>query len=299
MDLLDYNTTKLMGNVTSDSISSKVIVTIIVGFILSLFKTVRNFFLFIWNKLIWNKLNEIFKKEAYEVLDLRKHVTVCANGHLIVLQDFRLKINKPDSAEKFHRLIDVSDGADSCRLPPLATMEKTSKSKRFNDYGFWYKSNPENIITKVKEKTPHKGIKKREEFYFQFNKKELKKLKSRVIKIMYGFSIKKGQPLNNGEFDYTCISDKDRNSTIKTGFQVQYKMNKIEYIIGLVDNFEIDEENIKMWYYPKGFDHENLKSKIKYQKKDDLFYNKFNLTIHKPEIGSIILIEIPIPKVKH
>ena len=292
MTFFDNNITQIIHTAKNDPLISKIIVTIVSGIILSFFKTVRNFF-----HSIWNKVNEILKKEAYEVIDLRKHVTICANGHLIVLQDFRLKINKPNSTEKFHRLIDVTDGGDSCRLPPLAKMEKTSKGKRFNDYGFWYKSNPENIITKAKEKSPHKGVKKREEFYFQFNKKELKELKTRIIKIMYGFSIKKGQPLTNGKFDYTSITDQDREPIIKTGFQVQYKMNKIEYIVGFLDNVEIDEDKINMWYYPKGFDHENLKKPIKYKKKDDLFYNKFSLTIKKPEIGSIILIEIPISKV--
>ena len=294
MDLLDKNTTQIINDLQNNPIISKVIVALIVTIILSFFKKVRDFFRF-----IWNKINELLKTEAYEVLDLRKHVTICKNGHLIVLQDFRLKINKPHSTEKFHRLIDVSDGADNCKLPQLAVMEKTFKEKRFSDYGFWYKSNPENVINKVKETNTHKGTRKREEFYFQFNKKELKKLKSKIIKIMYGFSIKKGQPLTNGHFDYTCISDKDRQPIIKTGFQVQYKMNKIEYIVGFIDNLSIDEENIEMWYYPKGFDHENLRLKLTYQKKDDLFYNKFSLTIKKPNIGSVIMIEIPILDTKH
>ena len=242
---------------------------------------------------IYYYLLAIFKTEPYEVLNLRKHATVCHNGHIIVLHDFTLKINHKTS-EKFSRMFDVSDASNKCQLPNLKSMISTKKEKRFTNYGFWYHSNPENIFDEVKETDPSSNNYRQRKFYFRFNKARLKTLSTNKIKLMYGYSIKHGQPIVNGYFDRTLIKSQDRESSIVSGFLVRYKMDTLEYIFSFEDVVKIKEDNISVYYYPKGEDYEHLKKELKYEKKDDLYYNKFLVKINKPKINSLIKIEVPI-----
>jgi hypothetical protein len=264
------------------------------GVLAFFFKTIWKFVTLLFEWLV----NIFSKKEPYEIYNLRKHVTICKDGHLIILQDFKLKINNPESIEKFYRHIDVSDAAKKCKLKNMAGMQNVSKDKRFKEHGFWYKTNPSNIVEKIKEEGSHS---KRLEFYFRFNKEELKKynnfFKRKLVNIMYGFSIKNGQPLTNGKFDYSLIEDQERQALIITGFKVKYKVKSIEYIVGLIDTIKIEEDDINMWYYPNGQNDSNTKEKIEFEKKDDLFYNKFCFTLKNPKLNSTIIIEIPLKEI--
>ena len=271
------------------------IIIIIIGSISAFFfGKICKFLTFFSKKLV----STFSKKEPYEIDNLRKHVTICKNGHLIVLQDFKLKINSVDSTEKFYRHIDVSDAAKKCKLKNMVGMQSLSKDKRFKEHGFWYKTNPSNIVEKIKEESSHP---KRLDFYFRFNKEELKKhhnfVKKKIVNIMYGFSIKNGQPLTDGKFDYSLIEDKERDALIVTGFKVKYKIKSIEYIVGLIDTIKIKEDDINMWYYPNGQNDSNTREKIKFEKKDDLFYNKFCFTKNNPKLNSTIIIEIPLEEI--
>lgn len=237
---------------------------------------------------------KLFKKEAFEVLGLRKHVTICANGHLIVLHNFKLKINKKNSSEKFTRMFDISDGADKCKLPNLKIMLKTNKKNRFNTYGFWYRSNPENIFEEVKEIDPVKNNYKQRHFYFRFNKTVLSNLKNNAVKLMYGYAIRYGQPLTNGYFDYSLVENKSKKPLIMSQFKVQYKMDSLEYIFSYIDNVQIDKDLIKVFYYPDGADNAHTKEEHKFEQKDDLYYNKFVFIIKKPKLNSMIQIVAPV-----
>lgn len=234
----------------------------------------------------------IFKKDPYEVSNLRKHTTICHNGHIIVLHDFTLKINKKTS-DKFSRMFDVSDASDKCKLPNLKKMIETKKDRRFLDYGFWYHSNPENIFEEVKETDPSSNNYKHRKFYFKFNKKNLKTLSTNKIKLMYGYSVKYGQPLTNGYFDKTLINE-EKEPVIISGFRVLYKMDSLEYIFSFEDVVKIKKEEISVFYYPDGIDNEYSKKELRFDQKDDLYYNKFVVNVSKPKINSLILIRVPV-----
>lgn len=233
----------------------------------------------------------IFKKDPYEVSNLRKHTTICHNGHIIVLHDFTLKINKKTS-DKFSRMFDVSDASNKCRLPVLKDMLKTKKEKRFSDYGFWFHSNPENIFDEVKETDASANSYKHRNFYFRFNKKNLKSLLSNKIKLMYGYSIKYGQPITNGYFDKSQVNE-SREPIVITQFKVLYKMNTLEYIFSFEDTVKIKKEDIKIYYFPNGIDCEHTKSELKFEQKDDLYYNKYVVKVSKPKLNSMIQIRVP------
>lgn len=268
-----------------------VIVILIITILALLSKTSRILMVKFYHYII-----SLLKKEPYEVLNLRKHTTVCHNGHIIVLHDFTLKINKKTS-DKFSRMFDVSDASDKCRLPNLKTMLQMKKEKRFTDYGFWYHSNPENIFDEVKETDPSSNNYKHRKFYFKFNNRNLKNLSTNKIKLMYGYSIKYGQPLTNGYFDKKLISI-DKENKIISGFKVLYKMDTLEYIFSFEDLVKIKKEDIKVFYFPDGIDNEYSKKELKFDQKDDLYYNKFIVKINKPKINSLISIEVPVESIE-
>lgn len=266
-----------------------VIVIAIVATISFFSKSFRDIITYLIHKFI-----SLFKTEPFEVRNLRKHTTVCANGHLIVLHDFTLKINNKKTSEKFTRMFNVSDSADSCKLPNLTTMLTADKKERFKKYGFWYRSNPENIFDGVKEVDPSKNNHKYKKFYFKFNKNVLINLNKSSIKLMYGYSVLRGQPLTNGYFDSDLISDKDRAPELKSQFQVQYKMNSLEYIFSFIDTVKIKENEIQVYYYPDGIDNVSTRKQLVVEKKDDLYYNKFRVYLKKPKLNSLIQIITPV-----
>lgn len=272
---------------TLSSIVAGFTVIIIVG-LLSLFnKNLRLFYKSLIDKFFT-------KSEAFEVLNLRKHITLCANGHLIVLHDFKLRINDKETTERFSREFDVSDGAKKCKLPIFKTMMNTDKKERFKNYGFWYRSNPENIFAEVKEDNTGTNSNKTKKFYFRFNKNVLKNLTKDTIKLMYGYSVKYGQPLTNGYYDKDLANDPTLPNIIESAFKVRYRMNTLEYIFSFIEDIKIIENNIKVYYYPDGIDNEHTKKLISIDKKDDLYYNKFSFIIDKPKLNSIVKIKVPI-----
>lgn len=293
----DFNISKAKQDIESSALYTTIIggilVIVIVALVATLWKKITTLVIKITNVI----KTKLFKKEAFEVLGLRKHLTICANGHLIILHDFKLKINKKNSTEKFTRMFDVSDGADKCKLPNLKTMLDADKKDRFRTYGFWYRSNPENIFEEAKEIDPSKNNYKHRHFYFRFNKNVLLNLKSNVIKLMYGYSVRYGQPLTNGYFDYSLIENKNREPSIISQFKVQYKMDSLEYIFSYIDNVQIDKDRIKVFYYPDGIDNAHTKEEYKLEQKDDLYYNKFVFGMKKPKFNSMIQIVAPV-KVK-
>lgn len=288
MNISDSNTsTNLLSVIDSSPTISAIFAGLIILIIVYFWRNISIGFKFL--------LNKLFKKtEAFEVLNLRKHITLCANGHLIVLHDFRLKINDKNTTERFSRKFDISDGAKTCKLPVFKTMTETPKKDRFKTYGFWYRSSPDNIFEEVKEDSYGTNNNKSKNFYFRFNKNVLKNLKENVINLMYGYSVKNGQPLTNGYYDKTIANDENSPNAIESGFEVRYKMNTLEYVFSFIDDIKIIEDDIEVFYYPDGADNQHSKINIKATKKDDLYYNKFSFKIDKPKLNSIVKINVPI-----
>jgi len=287
INLSDINSSSLLATIDSSSTISGIVVIIIVGIAIFFSKNMLSGLKFLKSKLFK-------KKEAFEVLNLRKHITLCSNGHLIVLHDFKLKINNKNTTERFSRKFDVSDGARTCNLPNFKKITETSKKDRFKSYGFWYRSSPDNIFEEVKEDNTSTNSNKTKTFYFRFNKKNLKNLKENIINLMYGYSVKNGQPLTNGYYDKTIAIDENRPNEIVSGFDVRYKMNTLEYIFSFIDDVKIIEDEIKIYYYPEGADNQHTKQVIQHTKKDDLYYNKFCFKIDKPKLNSIVRIHVPV-----
>lgn len=110
---------------------------IIVGIIVSLiviivFKTYefwKNKFIKMIH-IIKKTYHKITDKPSYEIIGMRKQVTVCANGHIIVLQDFKLKINN-ENAKRFTKSFDVSDGAKTCNLENITNLSQRIKTQRY------------------------------------------------------------------------------------------------------------------------------------------------------------------------
>lgn len=283
----DINTT--LSAVDKSPTLSGIVTALIVAFILFLIPKVRQITVILFKKAI----HKFIKKEPFEVLNLRKHATVCANGHLIVLHDFQLKINDKNTTERFTRKFDVSDAAKDCKLPIFKNMLSTDIKDRFNKYGFWFRSSPENIFTEVKEDSHSNNNNKRKTFYFRFNKSALKNLNTNIIKLMYGYSIRFAHPLANGYYNPALDTNLEPTNKIESAFEVRYKMNILEYIFSFTSDVKIDEDNISVIYYKNGFDG-GKEEKIIPTKKDDLYYNKWHFKIKNPKLNSVVKIITPV-----
>lgn len=225
----------------------------------------------------WLFIFDSIREINYRYIGLRKHVTVYKNGHGIILHDIELKIYKPN--ESFEKSIDISDGQTNCVFPPLNTMKQTRIEDRFTHFGFWCTSNPPGVISSVDE-VLSKSNNKKKVIKFTFDPDKVKKLKNKPVKILYGFSIPKLHPIENGRYDASLGGQ----NPIISEFDVKYPMNYFTYVIGLEDGVNITSKEGK--YYPRG--EGNVGTDIAIQEKDDLFYNKYSMMIKNPKVGSLI-----------
>ncbi len=99
------------------------------------------------NKAEKHYLNDI---KDYYFSEYEKNITVYQNGNGIVIHKFKVVANDVRKLEKIRRKLNVEDGVKTLKFPTLDTMLHTNKASRFQEFGFWYKSD-DNIISDVKE----------------------------------------------------------------------------------------------------------------------------------------------------
>lgn len=249
-----------------------VIPTLSLGFIGYFWSSIKPFFAHWWLLLV-----DTFTRTNYRYIGLRKHVTVYKNGHGIILHDIELKIYKPN--ENFEKSLDISDGQTHCIFPSLNEMKNTKIEDRFTHFGFWCTSNPPGVISSVDEVQSRSNNKKKV-IKFTFDPHKVKELKNKPVKILYGFSIPKLHPIENGRHNPSLGGQ----NPIVSEFDVSYPMNYFTYVIGLEDGVSITSKEGK--YFPRG--EGNVGTDIAIHKKDDLFYNKYSMMIKNPKVGSLI-----------
>jgi len=241
----------------------------------------------------WYKLNPFFRtifvvlkdkinNVNYRIIGFRKHVTAYKNGHGIILQDIELRLYRPE--HPFRREIGVSDVPPSFKFEKLQDLKKKLVESRFTEQGFWYESNPKGIIEDVRwvkaESTDTKLV-----FDFIFDQSLANDYINKPIKIMYGYSIPKIYPIKGGVYD----SSYDAENPFFTGFKVNYKMDYYKGVIGFEKGIRLSKK-IAVDYYEKGRDNSYITKEM--LKKDDIFYDKYEIEIKKPKMGSVILIEV-------
>lgn len=227
-------------------------------------------------------LKDTLYKLNYRIIGFRKHVTAYKNGHGIILQDIELRLYKPE--HPFRREISVSEVPEGFKFENFKILKKRSVENRFTEQGFWYESNPKGIVEDVRwikaESTDTKMV-----FDFIFDQSIASDYINKPIKIMYGYSIPKIYPIENGFYDDSY----DARNPFFTGFVVNYKMNYYKSVIGFEKGIKFANK-ICADYYENGRDNSYITKELK--KKDDIFYNKYEIEIKKPKLGSLILTEV-------
>lgn len=246
------------------------------------------FLTYLWYKIkpyVINKitiLQDSYYKINYRIIGFRKHVTAYKNGHGIILQDIELRLYKPE--HPFRREINVSEVPEGFKFEKFKDLEKKSIENRFTEQGFWYESNPKGIVEDVRwikaESTDTKLV-----FDFIFDQSIASNYINKPIKIMYGYSIPKIYPIENGIYDNSYGAE----NPFFTGFMVNYKMDYYKGIIGFEKGIKFANK-IGIDYYENGRDNGYINKEMK--KKDDIFYDKYEVEIKKPKLGSAILIEV-------
>jgi hypothetical protein len=225
----------------------------------------------------WRIIVNFVHRDSYKYIGLRKHITVYNNGHGIILQDIELKINNPD--KPLEKILDISDAPSKCEFPSLQEMRNTPVEERFNKFGFWFSSNPKDVVTDVIE-VERRSNSKRKVLQFIFDKDAAKKLGRKPLKILYGFSIPSLHPLTDGKYD----ANLGGTNPIMSEFEVKYPLDYMHYVIGLENGVKVNSK--EAIHFKRG--EENPGTDIAIQDKDDLFYSKFFTKIEKPRLGSLI-----------
>lgn len=272
MDINEVTSTNWFEWIGKNWFLAGVIPAIAIGAIVFFWSSIKPFLAHWWLFLV-----DTFTRTNYRYIGLRKHVTVYKNGHGIILHDIELKIYKLN--ENFEKSLDISDGQTSCIFPPLNSMKNTRIEDRFTQFGFWCTSNPPGVISSVDEVASRSNNKKKV-IKFTFDPDKVKKLKNKPVKILYGFSIPKLHPIENGRYNASLGGQ----NPIISEFDVKYPMNYFTYVIGLEDGVNITSREGK--YFPRG--EGNVGTDIAIQEKDDLFYNKYSMMIKNPKVGSLI-----------
>lgn len=272
------STLNILYNTVGDNWLLTFFVTFFLGIILTyilmkLKNPINNFFVIIKDK---------FKKVNYRIIGFRKHVTAYKDGHGIMLQDIELRLYKPEMP--FRREIEVSDVKNNFKFKKFSELLKVTIEKRFTEQGFWFESNPKGIIESVRgvksESTDTKLV-----FDFVFDQQIAKDYINKPIKIMFGYSIPKIYPISDGVYDNTYQAE----NPFFSGFKVNYKMDYYKGIIGLEKGIKLANK-ISADYYENGRDNEYTHKEM--IKKDDIFYDKYEVFIKKPKLGSVILIDV-------
>lgn len=200
------------------------------------------------------KLNNINKKKKdyldditdYYFSEYEKNITIYQNGNGIIIHKFKVIANDVDKLQKIRRKLNIEDGVKSSIFPPLETMKKINKAQRFNDFGFWYKSD-DNIISDVKEyywdpKTSKENKKSKNNpqeirWIFKIDKNKIKK--GIPYEICYVISVVGLAALKNGNLNKELLNDPfEENSS--SNMHIDHKIQKLKYTISFEDGICLD-----------------------------------------------------------
>lgn len=232
--------------------------------------------------------------EDYYFSEYEKNITVYQNGNGIIIHKFKVVANDVNKLKKIRRKLNVEDGVKTLKFPALDTMIHTNKALRFQEFGFWYKSD-DNIISEVKEyywdsKTSDENKKSKNNpqeirWIFKIDKNKLKK--GVPYEICYVISVPGLAALQNGSLKKELLHDPTDESGSSI-MNIDHKIQKLKYTISFEDGVSIATPP-KCKRITTGQD--DLKELDIPGKEDyDLLYRKYTFDIDNPIFGSDIRI---------
>lgn len=227
--------------------------------------------------------------DDYYFSNYEKHLTIYKNGNGIIIHKFTVIINNTEKFKRIRRKLNIEDGKTMSNFPSIKTMMNTSKSERFDKFGFWYYTK-DNIISDVKEyywlknssgeNKEAKNNPKEMRWIFQIDKQRIEP--NHPYDIIYAISVPGLAPLSDGKLDCSLTQNEcDINSS---AMNIDHKIKKLKYTISFEKEVELDSVPICK-YIIEGQDEPN-ESIIKGNQEDDMFYNKYVFNIINPEFNS-------------
>lgn len=241
------------------------------------------------------------KHSDFIILNSKKSVTIFGNGHGVVTCSFDIYVVNPENFHYFNRAINVEDGDKNFKFPKLEVMLKLSKSKRFQECGFWYNCDNE-IISDVEEFYWDDNIPEEENPNLINNDKELRwrfkintnnLTKGKMYNITYSLSIPGMYPIEDFKI---CKNKMNSNSKeMRTSLFVNHYVDRFEYIISFEKGDEKTRFNFKedpvCNLITLNVNNKSRSRPIKAVNNGDNFYTRYKYTINKPKFQSTIRIK--------
>lgn len=254
----------------------------------------------------WRFISCIFKRKKcaeqdkrseypYYFEDYTKHVTIYKNGNGIIIISSTLVVTDISNFnKKIYRKLNIEDGKSTSKFPTLKTMMKTSKSERFNKFGFWYYSE-DNIVEDVREfywsdtdkSKEDKLIKRKDKelrWYFRINGSKL--TEGKKYQITYVISVEGLYPIEEGTFNQEISNDPNSEEGSSSGMEIAQDIKNFKYVVSF-------KEGIKLKSTPAGevckqryTDEKNIT--IKGDHEYNVLFNKYTFPVDKPLLGSKI-----------
>ena len=230
--------------------------------------------------------------EDYYFSHYEKHITIYQNGNGIIIHKFKIIANDVNKLQIIRRKINIEDGVKTSNFPSLDTMLHNNKANRFQEFGFWYKSDND-IISNVEEyywdrKTLNENNKIKNNpqelrWIFKIDKNKLKRKKP--YEICYVISVPGLAALQNGCLNKEWLNDPSEENS-RSNIHIDHKIQKLKYIISFEDGIGIDTPpNCKCVVSEQdGLKTLDILGKEEY----DLLYRKYIFEVENPIFGSTI-----------
>ena len=259
-----------------------------VGFWLRVFKTVFKGVPKVAKKFSKNK-------EPYYYKEYNKKVFIKRNGNGIIVASLLLWVNNKESTEGIIRTFDISDAKEGTKFPDFDTLlengEKMDLREKtpFEDYGLWCWSEGD-IVTDIIKKydkidKPRKNDPRFLSFKMILNKAALEKNKS--YRITYALSVPGLYPISNGYFSGTK-EDHEKYGSFQTSINTYLSHDILKYSV-YIEKGIVFSEKPQGYFVDRKKQGELVPNSCNY--KDNMFYEKFDFTVAKPQIYDKIYME--------
>lgn len=232
----------------------------------------------------------------YYFKNYKKHLTIYPNGNGIIINSATMVVKDKSKLDYIYRKLNIEDGKNNSEFPSIETMCITDKTKRFDNYGFWYYSK-DNIITNAEEFYWSDTDPEEEDQRIKDNNKEIRWrffLNTSKIEndgeydIKYAVSVKGLFPIEDGKFNPSLANDPNSKRNSSSTFFVIQEIKNFVFEIAFDDSIKLQEE-------PMGeVVSNNLHKKsldISEEKSYNFFYKKYIFNVENPGLGNRIKVK--------
>ncbi|MEO5331229.1 MAG: hypothetical protein H7839_04340 [Magnetococcus sp. YQC-5] len=199
------------------------------------------------------------------------NVTIYTNGHGIAVSIFTIRVLNKETFGSFTRRYSLEDACRDVVLPPLKSIHGQPFEKRFTENGFWYESDPADLISNFSEMDQNPRTR---EWMFHFNKASITKKSGffnayKKISFTNAISTPGMQPINHGYFDLLKANNQD---PLFSRLFFRYPVGEVIFTLAFEKSVHLDGEP-HITFCPEGQAHKN--EKVSFMDGSSIFYKRF------------------------